>query len=77
MQPPSFVPTSAVPEYFDYLAEAAAASIDSDDLAQIVRVFEADYPNDLMLRELHILRACHAIREGRATLRQIIAPQAA
>lgn len=77
MQPPSFVPTPAVPEYFDYLAEAVAASIGSADLSSIVRVFEADYPNDVMLRELHILRACHAIREGRATLRQIITPQAA
>lgn len=65
-------PTPSVPEHFDYRPAAAAATLTPDDLRAIQRVFEADYPHDLMLRELHILRACNANRDGFAKLADII-----
>ena len=77
MTTPSTIPTPAEPAYFDYRGPAAAAGVSPQDLQSIIRIFEADYPSDLMLRELHILRACRAILEGRSTIRQLLAPQAA
>ncbi len=52
------------PEYYDYPAAAAATGLDEPQLDAIVRHFEAEYPSDLLLRELHILRACNAIARG-------------
>lgn len=66
------VPTPSVPEHFDYRVAARAAGIDGERLREIARVFEVDYPRDLMLRELHILRACNAVRSGMATVAQIV-----
>ncbi|HMN42760.1 MAG TPA: hypothetical protein PKE29_18115 [Phycisphaerales bacterium] len=69
-QPPT--PTPAIPEHFDYREPARAAGIGETDLLAIVRLFETDYPHDLMLRELHILRACNAVRTGMVTVAQIL-----
>ncbi len=66
------VPTPSSPEYFDYGRVARAAGITDDQLRALVCLFEADYPSDLMLRELHILRACNAVKEGRATIGTIL-----
>lgn len=66
------VPTPARPEYFDYLTVARAAGLTDSQLRAMTAVFEADYPDDLMLRELHILRACRAIETGRASVQQIL-----
>jgi hypothetical protein len=69
---PDLTPTPVVPAYVDYFAAAARAGIGRDDLAAIVRLFERDYPHDVMLRELHVLRACHAVERGVATVRSIL-----
>ncbi|MEZ6234284.1 MAG: hypothetical protein R3B68_08845 [Phycisphaerales bacterium] len=66
------IPTPPDPEYFDYRADAQAAGIGEHDLAAIVAIFEHEYPHDLMLRELHILRACTAVRRGRVRLADIL-----
>ena len=66
------VPTPATPEYFDYPRVATEAGITSDQLRSMIRIFEADFPNDLMLRELHILRACTAVKERRTTIGAIL-----
>jgi hypothetical protein len=71
------VPTPATPEYFDYPRVATEAGITPDQLHAIVQIFEADYPADLMLRELHILRACTAVKEGRTTTQAILADPSA
>jgi len=63
------------PQHYDYPAAAAAAGLDETQLAAIVRHFEAEYPSDLMLRELHILRACNAIARRETTLERLLAPQ--
>ena len=70
--PPPSTPTPPTPEYFDYPRVAKDADITPDQLAAIIRIFEADYPYDLMLRELHILRACNAVKEGRITIQAIL-----
>lgn len=73
--PPTPVPsvlTPAIPEYFDYRHAAAAAGVSDADLRALIRVFEADYPDDLMLRKLHVLRACHAVARGMVTVRHML-----
>jgi hypothetical protein len=47
-------------EYFDY--ETAAV--------------RRDYPHDEMLFELHVMRACRAIRDGAVSLAEILRPKA-
>lgn len=66
------IPTPASPEYFDYTRAAREAHISDADLRSLIRIFEADYPDDLMLRELHILRACNAVIRGMTTIRQML-----
>jgi hypothetical protein len=46
-------------------------------LQQVVAVVRRDYPNDQMLFELHVLRACRAIRDGMVTLEQVLKETAA
>jgi len=65
-------PTPALPEHFDYPRAAREAKLTDTDLCSLVRLFEIEYPSDLMLRELHILRACNAIIRGSTTIRQIL-----
>lgn len=67
------IPTPPAPAYFDYRRAAAEAGVSEAELRAIVRVFEGDYPNDLLLRELHVLRACHAIARGTASVQKIVA----
>jgi hypothetical protein len=68
------IPTPSKPVHFNYPHAAASAGLSSIQLLQMVRIFEADYPYDLMLRELHILRACNAIARGFTTLEAILSP---
>ena len=55
-------------EYFDYQSIATAAKIPAPKLAELVRLVQAEFPHDPMMCELHILRACLAIRDGHITL---------
>lgn len=64
--------TPAAPEYFDYTRAAREAHISDADLHALIRIFETDYPDDLMLRELHILRACNAVIRGMTTIRRML-----
>ena len=42
-------------------------------LDQIERAIKADYPDDDMLFELHLVRVLQALKQGRITLEQILA----
>ncbi|MFG0283898.1 MAG: hypothetical protein ACF8R7_05705 [Phycisphaerales bacterium JB039] len=66
------VPTPDPPQHFEYRQAADAAGISQRDLHAIIRLFELDYPEDLMLRELHILRTCRAVQEGRVRLADLL-----
>lgn len=65
-------PTPDPPEHFDYTRAARQAALSPADLAAIIHLFELDYPHDVMLRELHVLRACNAIIRGAVTIRDIL-----
>ena len=60
-------------DYYDYQTVADEAGIPADKMAELVRLVQADYPHDPMMCELHILRACLAIRDGRITLAEALA----
>ena len=72
MASPPLIPTPASPAYFDYTRAAQAAKLSEKELRTLIRIFEVDYPSDLMLRELHVLRACNAIVRGLTTIGQVL-----
>jgi hypothetical protein len=59
-------------EYFDYESVAREAGLTTDQLRRLKELVRADYPDDDMLFELHVLRACNAIRDGSITFEQAI-----
>jgi len=64
-------------QYFDYRKIAEAADIPAGKLAELSRVMRQDFPNDDMMFELHVLRACLAIRDGHITLEEVLAGETA
>lgn len=77
MPPSPAVPTPPAPVHFDYTRAAAEARVTATQLRALIRLFETDYPDDLMLRELHILRACNAIVRGLTTIETVLGPSSA
>lgn len=64
--------------YFDYEPVARAAKIPPAKLDELRRLFREEFPHDDMLYELHVLRACMAVREGLTTLEEALRrPEAA
>lgn len=59
-------------QHFDYHKSAREAGIDGAQLRLIEQMFRADYPDDDMLYELHVLRACNSVRDGLTTLDAIL-----
>ena len=59
-------------EFFDYKSVAKEANIPPDKLAIICDMLRREYPDDEMLYELHVLRACLSVRDGRTTLDKIL-----
>ena len=57
-------------KYFDYERVAAEAELKPEELKLLCDVIQRDYPHDQMLFELHVLRACTAIRDGQITLEE-------
>jgi len=51
-------------EYFDYQSPASHAGLSLSQLAILERAAAADYPGDLMMIELRLLRTCNAICSG-------------
>ena len=62
--------------YFDYAKVARETGIPAGKLARLRRMFHAEFPRDAMLRELHMLRACLAVKKGWITLDQAFAASA-
>ena len=54
--------------HFDYARAAKAANIPARALARLRAIVRAEFPEDDMLFELHMLRVCMAIRDGQLTL---------
>jgi hypothetical protein len=54
--------------YFDYETVPRDAGIPAPKLDQLAELIRLEEPRDAMLAELHILRACMAIKRGRLTI---------
>jgi hypothetical protein len=63
--------------YFDYGTVASEAAIPRDKLEQLRQLTRREFPRDGMMCELHLLRACMAIRDGVATLEEALKPELA
>jgi len=58
--------------YFDYEGVAREAGIESNELRAIRAAIQQEFPADPMLFELHVLRACMAVRDGHCSAEDII-----
>ena len=54
--------------YFDFQKTAREAGIAPERLEELQEVIRREFPRDAMMRELHVLRACMAVRDGLITL---------
>ncbi len=70
--PTQLTPTPNPPEYFDYTRAAREAHLSAEQLTALIRMFEQDYPHDVLLRELHVLRACNAILRGAVGIQDVL-----
>ncbi|HGJ64904.1 TPA: hypothetical protein ENS27_05875 [bacterium] len=50
--------------YFDFEKIAQEAGISADKLDELCQVIRKEFPDDDMMYELHVLRACMAVRDG-------------
>ncbi len=64
-------------QYFDYETVAREAKIPPDKMAILLSVIEQEFPNDPMMCELHVLRACMAIRDGHLDIQDALKPRSA
>lgn len=54
--------------YFDYRKVAKEAGIPPDKMAKLISAIRKEFPRDNMMFELHVLRACLAIRDGHVSV---------
>jgi hypothetical protein len=54
--------------WFDYVTVAKDAGIPQERLESLCALVRQEFPRDDMTYELHVLRACTAIRDGHITL---------
>ena len=64
-------------KYFDYEQTAREAGLSDERLDAIAQALRGEFPEDDMLWELHVLRACLAIRDGRVTFAEVMGRRAA
>ena len=62
--------------YFDYARVAREARIPRSKLEELCALVRAEFPGDDMMADLHILRACKAVRDGTATLEAVLQQEA-
>ena len=55
-------------QLFDYKTIACQAGVTGEQLDELCNVIRKEFPRDEMMFELHVLRACMAIRDGHARL---------
>ncbi len=63
--------------YFDYEKVAREARIARPQLDELRRLVRQEFPKDEMMYELHLLRACMAIRNGVSSLEEALKPDPA
>ena len=57
---------------FDYEEVAREARIPAEKLEELRHLIREEFPRDEMMYELHLLRACMAIKEGVLTIDQAL-----
>lgn len=57
--------------YFDYQTAARKAGIPEETLSQWKAVFSREYPNDEMMMELRLFRACEAAAKVPGGFREV------
>lgn len=60
-------------QYFDYEGAAREVKIPPEKLDQLCRRVQQEFPHDQMMHELHVLRACMAVKSGVLTIDQALA----
>lgn len=55
-------------KYFDYETVAREAKIPPEKMKKLVQLMQEEFPNDPLMCELHVLRACMAIRDGQVNV---------
>jgi hypothetical protein len=60
-------------EHFDYLTVARQAAIPEASLHELCERIRSEFPHDDLLYELHVLRACIAIRDGLSRIEDVLA----
>ncbi len=63
--------------YFDYEQMAREAHIPADKLNELARAIREEFPKDQMMYELHVLRACMAVRNGILTIEEALKAESA
>ncbi len=59
-------------KYFDYETVAREAKISPEKMAALLSIVEQEFPHDPMMRELHVLKACMAIRDGHLDMQDVL-----
>jgi hypothetical protein len=60
--------------YFDYEEVAREADIPAEKLEELRHLIKKEFPRDEMMYELHLLRACMAIKNGVLTIHEALTP---
>ncbi len=63
--------------YFDCKKTAYEAHIPEEKLDELSHLVRQDFPKDEMMYELHLLRACMAIKDGVLSLDEALKPEPA
>lgn len=64
-------------KYFDFETCARKIGLSEQSLQELCKLVRREYPSDDMMYELHVLRACQAIRDGLVSLEEILASETA
>lgn len=58
--------------YFDFEKVALEAKIPPDKLDKLSHLLRQEFPRDEMMFELHLLRACMAVKNGILTIEEAV-----
>lgn len=64
-------------KYFDFESVAAEAGISDEKLKRLCQLVRQEFRSDDMMFELHVLRACMAVKSGNLDLDRILQPEKA
>ena len=63
-------------QYFDYETIAREAKITPEKLRKLLNLLRQEFPDDPLMYELHVLRACMAVRDGYISINDLLKSKA-